>query len=113
MPTFDDVRSFALGLPEVEEIVTWDVDITFRVRKKIFVIGGEGSDGISVKASLEAQTDLIDLDAGTFKPAPYVGRYGWVSVDLSRIDGPLLEKLIRDAWRATAPKKLRGLVPEG
>ena len=24
----------------------------------------------------------------------------------------LLEKLLRDAWRATAPKKLRGLVPE-
>jgi hypothetical protein len=41
----------------------------------------------------------------------YVGRYGWVSIKLERIDRPLLEKLLRDAWRATAPKKLRELVP--
>lgn len=102
-----------MALPEVEEIVTWDVDITFRVRKKIFVIGGEGSDGISVKASLDVQQDLLDLDPVTFSPAPYVGRYGWVSVKLERIDEALLAKLIRDAWRSTAPAKLRPLVPEG
>ena len=112
MVTFDDVRAICLSLPEVEEIVTWDVDITFRVRKKIFSIGGEGTDRISVKASLDQQADLLDLDPETFKPAPYVGRFGWVTVDLARVDRPLLEKLLRDAWRSTAPGKLRGLVPE-
>ena len=112
MPTFDDVRSIATVLPEVEEKLTWGTDVTFRVRDKIFVIAGEGSDGISMKASLEIQADLLDLDPETFTKAPYVGRYGWVNIKLDRIDRPLLEKLIRDAWRATAPKKLRGLVPE-
>ena len=112
MTTFDDVRSIALGLPEVEEKLTWETDVTFRVRDKIFVIGADGSDGISVKASLDQQADLVDLDPATFSPAPYVGRYGWVSVQLDRVDQPLLGKLVRDAWRATAPKKLRDLVPE-
>lgn len=112
MPAFDDVRSIATSLPEVEEKLTWDTDVTFRVRDKIFVIGADGSDGISVKASLDQQADLLAFDADTFSPAPYVGRYGWVSVKLERLDRALLEKLIRDAWRATAPKKLRGLVPE-
>jgi hypothetical protein len=112
MPTFDDVRTIALGLPEVEERLTWETDVTFRVRDKIFVIGGEGSDGISIKASHEQQADLIDLDPATFSPAPYVGRYGWVNARLTGLDEALLEKLLRDAWRATAPKKLRGLVPE-
>jgi len=112
MSTFDDVRSISLALPEVEEKLTWDTDVTFRVRDKIFVIGGDGSDGISLKASLAVQTDLIDLDSETFSPAPYVGRYGWVSVRLDRIDRALLEKLLRDAWRSTAPARLRGLVPE-
>jgi hypothetical protein len=111
MPTFDDVRSIAMALPEVEEIVTWDVDITFRVRRKIFVIGGEGADRISVKASLVAQAELIDLDPETFASAPYVGRFGWVTVDLGRVDRAILEGLLRDAWRATAPQKLRGLLP--
>ena len=112
MPTLDDVRAIALALPEVEEHVTWGTDINFRVRNKMFAIGGEGSEGISLKASLDTQADLIDLDPETFSKAAYVGRFGWVNVDLALIDRPLLEKLLRDAWRATAPKKLRGLVEE-
>ncbi len=111
--TFDDVRSIALRLPEVEEKLTWETDATFRVRNKIFVIGADGSDGISLKATLPVQTDLIDLDPETFTPAPYVGRYGWVNVKLARIDRELVEKLLHNAWRSTAPKKIRDLVPEG
>ena len=112
MPSFDDVRSIAMSLPEVEEILTWETDITFRVRKKIFAIGGEGSEGISLKATLDQQADLLDLDPVTFTKAAYVGRFGWVNVDLRRIDDALLEKLLRDAWRSVAPAKVRGLVAE-
>jgi hypothetical protein len=112
MPTFQDVRAISLGLPEVEEHVTWGTDVNFRVRNKMFVIGGEDATSVSVTASLTTQTDLIDLDPETFSKAAYVGRFGWVNVDLERVDRPMLEKLLRDAWRATAPAKLRGLVPE-
>ena len=42
MATFDDVRAIAMALPEADEIVTWDVDITFRVRKKIIRHGRGG-----------------------------------------------------------------------
>ena len=111
MPTFDDVRAISMALPEVEEQVTWGTDITFRVRKKIFAIGAEGADGVSLKASVPVQAELIDLDPETFSSAPYVGRFGWVNVDLARVDLALLERLLREAWRATAPAKLRGLVP--
>src|SRR4051794_6726574 len=112
MPTFQDVREISLALPGVEEHVTWGTDVNFRIRNKMFVIGGEDADAVSVKASLTAQADLIDLDPETFSSAAYVGRFGWVNVNLARIDRELLEKLLRDAWRATAPAKLRGLVPE-
>jgi hypothetical protein len=113
MPTFDDVRSIAMALPEAEEKLTWGTDVTFRVRDKIFVIGADRADEISVKASLDAQTDLIDLDPDTFSAAAYVGRYGWVRIRLERIDRELLARLVADAWRATAPAKLRALVPAG
>lgn len=106
MTTFDDVRRIALALPEVEEILTWETDITFRVRSKIFAIGGEGAARVSVKASPERQAELLDLDPATFASSAYVGRFGWVTVDLERVDRALLEDLLRAAWRRTAPKRL-------
>jgi hypothetical protein len=112
MPTFGDVRSISLALPEVEEHVTWGSDVNFRIRNKMFAIGGDEADHVSIKSNLTTQADLIDLDPETFASAAYVGRFGWVTVDLDRVDRALLEKLLRDAWRATAPAKLRGLVPE-
>ena len=111
MPSFADVRSIAMALPEVEEHVTWGTDVNFRIRNRMFVIGGEDAGRVSVKANLVAQAELLDLDPGTFASAPYVGRFGWVTVDLGRVDPEMLEGLLRDAWRSTAPAKLRGLVP--
>jgi hypothetical protein len=104
--TFDDVRRIALALPEAEERLTWETDITFRVRDKIFAIGGEGADRVSIKAGLETQAELIELDPGTFAKSAYVGRFGWVTVDLGRVDPALLASLLREAWRRTAPKRL-------
>jgi hypothetical protein len=104
--TFADVRRIALALPEVEEKLTWETDLTLRVRDKIFAIGGEGSDRVSIKASLEQQAELLEMDPGTFAKSAYVGRFGWVTVDLGRVDRALLESLIRDAWRRTAPRNL-------
>jgi hypothetical protein len=106
VPNFEDVRRIALALPEAEERLTWETDITFRVRDKIFAIGGEGADRVSIKASLETQAELIDLDPETFASSAYVGRFGWVTVDLDRVDPAVLSSLIREAWRRSAPKRL-------
>ena len=104
--TFDDVRRLALALPEVEEKLTWETDVTFRVRDRIFAIGGDGATGVSIKASLEHQAELLEMDPRTFAKSAYVGRFGWVTVDLGRVAPELLESLLRDAWRRTAPRKL-------
>lgn len=106
MATFDDVRRIALALPEVAEVITWETDVTFRVRNRIFAIGGDGADHASIKSTPMTQADLLDRDPATFASAAYVGRFGWVSVDLARVGIEELEALIRDAWRLTAPKRL-------
>jgi hypothetical protein len=106
MTTFEDVRRIAMALPEAEERLTWDVDITFRVRHKIFAMGGPDATSVSIKASLDEQAELLDLDSDTFAKSAYVGRFGWVTVDLARVDAGHLESLIRNAWRRTAPKRL-------
>jgi hypothetical protein len=110
--TFDDVRRIAMSLPEAEEVLTWEVDVTFRVRSKIFAMGGDGADHASIKSTPMVQADLIDRDPETFKPAAYVGRFGWVNVDLGRVDETELDGLIRQAWRQTAPKRLAAALDE-
>jgi hypothetical protein len=104
--TFDDVRTIAMALPQVEEILTWETDVTFRVNKKMFAVGADGSDSVSIKSTPAMQADLLDQDPETFRSAAYVGRYGWVSANLARIDDGLLRALLTEAWRMTAPKRI-------
>jgi hypothetical protein len=111
--TIAAVRKMALALPEVIETVTWETDVNWRVNNKMFVIGGPSSPSISVKASREDQAELIASDPDTFSSAAYVGRFGWVSVVLARVDKAELNELIIEAWRRTAPKKLVKAYDEG
>jgi hypothetical protein len=111
--TGDELRQMALALPEVVEKLTWEVDITFRVRDKIFVIMGPDGSQASVKATLEAQQALVSSDPETFSVSHYTGRFGWTTVDLARADPDELRELIEDAWRRTAPKKLVAAFDQG
>jgi len=88
--------------------VTWGSDLTFRVRGKIFAIGGDEAMAVSIKATVDAQEDLLALDSETFSKAAYTGRFGWVNVRLDRIDEAMLRQLLENAWRQTAPRRLKG-----
>jgi hypothetical protein len=106
MMSGEQLRQVALGLPETTEKLTWEVDITFRVRDKIFVVMGPDGGGASVKASVEAQQALVASDPETFSVSAYTGRFGWTSVDLTRVDPDEMRELVEEAWRRTAPMKL-------
>ena len=41
MATFDDVCRLALAQPEATEVLTWETDVTFRARNKIFAVAGD------------------------------------------------------------------------
>jgi predicted DNA-binding protein (MmcQ/YjbR family) len=107
LTTFEDVRRICLELDGTEEIVTWGSDITFRVGRKIYAIGGEGADAVSIKATIERQADLLALDSATFTKAADVGRFGWVVARLDRVDGPLLRELLVGAWESVRPRRGR------
>ncbi len=105
--TFDELRALAHALPEVEEEITWGTDLTFRARGKIFVVtGDENSTSASVKATPADQHALIDADPATYSMSAYVGRFGWVTVQLATVDAAQMRQLVIDAWRRTAPKRL-------
>lgn len=112
MATFADVRRIALALPEATEVPAWEGEITFRVRNRIFVMEQERQAHASFKATPLIQADLVERDPATFQPAAYVGRFGWVDVDLARIDADELAAHVRTAWRLTAPKRLAATLDE-
>ena len=110
--TFKQLQRLCLSLPEVEQRETWG-DATFRVRGKIFAISSPDRDTASIKASLDDQSGLIAMDPETFAVAAYTGKYGWVRVRLAGVPLELGERLIENAWRRTAPRRLVAKLEEG
>ena len=105
MTTADELRRAALSLPEAEERETWGHP-TFRVRDKMFATLSEDGRSAGIKATKEEQTTLVAADPETFGVPAYVGRHGWVSVELATVDPAEVRELVTEAWRQTAPKRL-------
>lgn len=103
--TFQQLRRLCLSLPDVEERETWG-EVTFRVRDKIFAMGSPDGDTVSIKASLDDQAALIEMDADTFAASAYTGRYGWVRVRLRKVGVEMMTRLVTAAWKRTAPRRV-------
>lgn len=102
---FNEFRLLCLSLPEAEERETWG-EQTFRVRDRIFAMGSLGGEHVSLKASLDDQSGLVEMDPRTFAPSAYTGRYGWVRVRLAGVGRELAQQLVTNAWKRTAPRRL-------
>lgn len=104
---YEQVRDWVLALPGGAEVMVaeWGHP-TLRVNDKMFASGMSGSKTMTVKASKEEQQALIAEAPDVFSIAAYVGRFGWVQVDLSKVGKRELHELVIEAWRRTAPKKL-------
>ena len=102
---YAEFRTLCLSMPEAEEVETWG-EVTFRVRGRIFAMGSAGGTRVSIKATLDDQSGLLEMDPKTFSVAAYTGRFGWVNVKLYRLRRELGLTLIKNAWERTAPKRL-------
>ena len=103
--TFDQFRRLCLAMPETEERETWG-EATFRVRDRIFAMGSSEGGFVSVKASLDDQAGLLEMDPRTFSVSAYTGRFGWVRVRLRGVGAELAQQLVANAWRRSAPRRL-------
>jgi hypothetical protein len=104
---YEQVRDWVLALPGTREVMveSWGHP-TLRVGDKMIASGTPDSPTMTVKASKEDQAELIAAAPETYAVAEYVGRYGWVRVTLATADEGELRRIVEDAWRSTAPKKL-------
>src|SRR4029453_9134667 len=102
MVTADTLRQVVQALPEAEERETWGHP-TLRVRDRMSAPMSADGREASVKATREAQAALVAAAPETFGIPAYVGRHGWVSIQLATGDPVELRELLGEAGRLTAP----------
>jgi hypothetical protein len=102
MITPNQLRQFALSMPEAEEKPHFE-RTSFRVRNKIFATMGERN--AVLKLTVEEQTALVAAAPDTFY-LPGWNHQGWTGVMLAIIDTEEMRQLIITAWKNVAPKKV-------
>ena len=101
---FDKIQAHCLAKPGAEEDEPWPGDTAFKVKGKIFAMGGHQA--VTVKCTVEKQEVLVMLPH--VRKAAYVGRFGWVTVDLVDAEAlGLALDLIDESYDSvvTRPKK--------
>ena len=109
------LRAICLALPETTEKIAWG-EPTWRVKGRLFAQLDDhhhGADHLAVwlPAPLGEQESMIFLDPERFFRPPYVGQRGWVGVRIDRRpDWTMVARLVKQAYRETAPPRLRDTI---
>ena len=102
--TFETVRQLALALPGVEEGKSYGTP-AFRVGGK-FLVRLREDDEIAIRVEYAAREVLMGADPETFYITEHYRCYPAMIVRLSRVDPEDLRKLLEEAWRRNASKRL-------
>jgi predicted DNA-binding protein (MmcQ/YjbR family) len=106
MPDVEWIRKLCLSFADVTEDMPWAEDLCFKVRGKIFT-GLVLSDGrfprLTLKCAPDTFHELLEIEG--ISPAPYVGRYKWVTLANSNVlSEDELQNLIRQSYEMVAAK---------
>jgi hypothetical protein len=103
--TFEQVRTFALALPHVEEGTSYGTP-GFKVRGKLFVRLHQDGESLVVKIDPGERAMRMKVDPETFYITDHYLAYPWILVRISSVDLEDLRELLEEAWRLSAPKRL-------
>ena len=111
MPDWSDVVAFGTGLPEVEES-TWYGTAALTVGGKGFCRMRTSPDAMVLRVvDLHEREALLQGQPESFFTIPHYDGYPYVLVRLEAVDETELQELVEEAWRVTAPSRLRRLRP--
>jgi hypothetical protein len=105
MISVDDVRAFALSLPESEETGHWGKP-SFRIRNKIYAVVQEDGVSLVVKTSGEDRMIYTSMDPHIYSIPKSFSNLNYMIVNLKLVHPVELRGLIVKAWSSIAPKKL-------
>lgn len=119
---WDDVRRFALALPETAEregetpqwrvrdkLFVWERPLRKRDVDDLSALGSPMPDGPILGARVADLNDkaaLLEQDAAVYFTVPHFDGYKAVLVRLDRIAVDELQTVVEEAWLAQAPKRL-------
>jgi hypothetical protein len=122
MATQDDVRRIARALPHTSQE---DGSFRFLVEGKAFVWAWlertepkrarvPSTEVVAVRIAHDTEKEaLIEMDPGAFFTEPHYDGFPAILVRLDAVEVGMLEKLLADAWRIQAPKRLVREVESG
>ena len=103
-PALRKLRKICLALPNTRETLSWGSP-HFRVGDKIFC--GFGVEKGRLAIGFELEMDHVDavIQDPRFWRAPFVGRYGWVSMGVTpRMNWKQVKAFVEESYRLIAPK---------
>jgi predicted DNA-binding protein (MmcQ/YjbR family) len=101
----ESIRRFCLSFPHATENLQWGDDLCFKVGGKIFALVSLGSvpQRLMFKCTPETFAELVEQE--DIVPAPYVGRYKWVSLErLDVLPWGEMKDLIQQSYEMVAAK---------
>ena len=106
--TPDQLRKTALALPDTTEAPHFNYS-SFRVRGKIFAtVPPAAEDRVHVFAGEEERQRALALHPDIVEILTWGKKVVGLRIVLSKAPVALMQHLLRDAWRAKAPKSLTG-----
>ena len=103
---FDSFRKFCLSLPHVTEDLQWGDDLLFRIVGKIFAsynLNPASGHRVAFKCTPERAAELLEIEGA--ERAPYVGRYGWISLRaLDVLSSAELKQSLQSSYEMIAAK---------
>lgn len=101
----EQLRAHCMSKEGATEDYPWG-DVVWKVKGKLFAGTGETGEAVTVKATLDKQAVLIQHP--DIEVAKYVGKYGWVTVNLRSADTlELALELIDESYDAVVARKKR------
>jgi hypothetical protein len=113
MTSWDEVVRIALELPHTETS-TWNHGPSLKVAGRSFARQRTESDGLVVLACAPGEKEALlqSGEVGISTTSHYDG-YDFVLVDPELVSPDLLDELVRGAWWARAPQRVRRELPDG
>jgi hypothetical protein len=112
MPTVEDVRSVAAGLPRSTEAFVRG-RVKFRVGRIVYLAFSRDGTELGFAFPKEWREALVEAEPEKFRlPDTSDLRYNWAVVRLAALDATELRELVVDAWAMVVPKSVAAAYAE-
>ena len=106
LPTVEDVRAVAIGLPRSTEAFVRG-RVKFRVGRIVYLAFSRDETELGFAFPKEWRDALVEQEPDKFRlPDKSDLRYNWAVVRMAAIDATELRELVVDAWAFVVPKRV-------